>query len=218
MKYEVYPFKMEKQYRKRNWDYSKNGYYFVTICAEGHKNIFRNPTTIPVGTDPCICSSNSSICSSNSSKVLGDINIVGKMVTKWWLKIPEKFEGVSLDEYIIMPNHFHGIIVICKTGNNVTINNSCGEEQIHGSVPTINHNIFGNVGLLGQTIQWFKIMSTNEYIKNVKESNWARFQKRLWQTRFHDRIIRSEKGFWATRKYIQDNPENWGKDKFNKYN
>ena len=236
MKYEIYPFKMEKQYRKRNWDYSKNGYYFVTICAEGHKNIFRNVSQKHVGTDPCICSSNNSICSSNTKKIVADINIVGKMITKWWLKIPEKFDGVTLDKFMVMPNHFHGILIINKVGNNNVIMNKIEnqkiqkyvKEQIHGSVPTrenntanvkiLNHNIFGNVGLLGQTIQWFKIMSTNEYIKNVKDKNWPRFQKRLWQTRFHDRIIKSEKGFWASRKYIQDNPENWGKDKFNIFN
>ena len=92
------------------------------------------------------------------------------------------------------------------------------EEQTHGSVPTIDHNIFGNVDLLGRTIQWFKTMTTNEYIKNVKQNNWPRFSKRLWQSRFHDRIIRNEKELWVKRIYIENNPKNWEKDKENRKN
>ena len=56
-------------------------------------------------------------------------------------------------------------------------------------------------------------MTTNEYIKNVKTKNWPRFSHQVWQNRFHDRIIRSEKEYFAKLKYIEDNPKNWGKDK-----
>jgi len=139
------------------------------------------------------------------------------MIEKWWIKIPTKFESIQIDKFIVMPNHFHGILIIAKENNNIGISNSIyKKEQTHWSVPTIDHNIFGNVGLLGQSIQWFKTMTTNEYIKNVKQNNWPKFNKQLWQSRFHDRIIRSEKEYWAKRIYIKNNPENWGKDINNK--
>jgi putative transposase len=222
-----YPFKMEKQYRRQGWDYSNPGYYFITICTKDRINLFRNIIiSNPVGTDLCVCSSPSKhvcsspskhvcsspskhVCSLNKKKtIVGNLNPAGKMVEKWWREIPNKFKSIELDKYIVMPNHFHGILII----KNVPL---IKEEQTHRSVPTIDHNIFGNIGLLGQSIQWFKTMTTNEYIKNVKQNNWPRFCQKLWQSRFHDRIIRSEKEYWAKRIYIEDNPKNWNKDKNN---
>ena len=100
MKWVNYPFKMEKQYRKRNWDYSKNGYYFVTICTENHVNLFRDIKNVSdIGTDTCDRGTDTVgkgtdtwICSyGGNKKIIGDINIAGEMITKWWLKIPEKF-------------------------------------------------------------------------------------------------------------------------------
>ena len=105
---------------------------------------------------------------------------------------------------------------ICRLLGNKRIETNIDKEQTHRSVPTIDHNIFGNVGLLGQSIQWFKTMTTNEYIQNVKQNNWPKFHKQLWQSRFHDRIIRTEKEYWAKRIYVENNPENWGKDINNK--
>ncbi len=209
-----YPFKMEKQYRKFGYDYSKNGYYFITICTKDRVNLFRDINTIsPVGTDLCVCSSN------KKEEILGDINPAGQMIAKWWCEIPKKFKSIEIDKYMVMPNHFHGILIINKENNNVGISNNSinKQEQTHRSVPTIiDHNVFGNVGLLGQSIQWFKTMTTNEYIKNVKQNNWLKFKKQLWQSRFHDRIIRSEKEYWAKRIYVDNNPKNWGKDINNK--
>lgn len=212
-----FPFKMEKQYRRTGWDYSNSGYYFITICTKDRVNYFRNINRIPhVGTDLCVCSSpEKCVCSSNSSKlsnnnidIIGDLNPAGHMVEKWWNEIPRKNKSIEIDKYIVMPNHFHGILIIKN-------NSIYTEEQTHRSVPTIEQNIFGNVGLLGQIIRWFKTMTTNEYITNIKQNNWPKFHKQLWQSRFHDRIIRSEKEYWAKRIYIENNPTNWGKDKNN---
>ena len=105
----------------------------------------------PVGTDPCVCSFNKNVCSSlnnnhsfpnnivmnipstvcsfnKNTQTLGEINTIGQMIEKWWLKIPQKFPAIILDEFIIMPNHFHGILIIKNDFNN--------KEQTHGSVPT----------------------------------------------------------------------------------
>ncbi|MFA6007499.1 MAG: hypothetical protein WC784_02535 [Candidatus Shapirobacteria bacterium] len=224
MKWQKFPFKIEKQYRLKNWDYSNNGYYFITICTQDRQNLFRNFKSIPpvgtdpsncsfVGTDPCVCSSSKNINpSTKNSQTLGEINVIGQMIEKWWLKIPQKFPAIILDEFTVMPNHFHGLLII----KNNLINKF--KEQTHGSVPTmdtIDNNIFGNVGLLGQSIQWFKTMTTSEYIKNIKNNNWPKFSKRLWQTRFHDEIILNEKHYWAAKQYIKNNVLNWNKDKDN---
>ncbi len=218
MKYEKFPFKMEKQFRLKNWDYSSSGFYFVTICTHNKEKIFGN------------------IIQNQFIK-----NKIGLMIEKYWLKLPEKFPNIELDIYQIMPDHFHGIIFIKNNfvvgtdpcvrsysnknipssenknirsysnkniNSNQNINNlSINQAQTHGSVPTINQNTkFGNVGLLGQVIRWFKTMTTNEYIKNIKQNNWPKFQNHLWQSRFHDRIIRSEKEYFTIKQYIKNNP------------
>lgn len=197
MKWVKLPFKIEKQYRLKNWDYSNSGWYFVTICTKD-RNVFF------VGTDPCVRSWNrkyQKLCEF-------PLNKIGEMVQKWWQKIPDKFNNVLLDEFIIMPDHIHGILVIknkiAQTHGSVPTKN----QNNDGSVPT-NNNKLGQVGLLGEIIQWFKTMSTNEYIKNVNENNWPKFNKRIWQSRFYDRIIRNEKEYWAIKQYIKNNPKNW---------
>lgn len=67
-------------------------------------------------------------------------NNAGEMIQKWWLELENKFPNITIDEFIIMPNHFHGIIQI-NTQNNSS---------------------------LSTMIQWFKTMITNEYIRGVK--------------------------------------------------
>ncbi|MFA7300706.1 MAG: transposase [Candidatus Shapirobacteria bacterium] len=59
---------------------------------------------------------------------------------------------------------------------------------------------------MGNIIQWFKTMTTNEYIKNVKNNNWPEFQGRLWQRNYYERIIRDKEELNRIRKYIKNNP------------
>jgi len=97
------------------------------------------------------------------------------------------------------------------------------EEQIRG-VPQIQTG--GHIGppqqssqhspqQLGGIIQWFKTMSTNEYIRKVKSAKWPQFSGRLWQRNYWEHIIRSEKSFNRIAEYINDNPSNWQTDIIN---
>ena len=81
--------------RLQNWDYSSNGYYFVTVCTKDKKEFFGEIA-------------NNEMCFSE----------IGKIVQKYWLEIPNHFPFVMLDEYKIMPNHVHGIVIIKNTDNN----------------------------------------------------------------------------------------------------
>ena len=191
MKFVKFPFKVEKQYRLPGYDYSGGGYYFVTICMQDRLNILRC-----VGTDP-------RVRSSYKKQPCGLLSEFGNLCQQWWLKIPDKFPGTELDKFCFMPNHFHGILIIrykCKA-------------QTRGSAPT--NYTGGSAPTVGNVIQWFKTMTTNEYIKNVKTQSWLKFSKHVWQPRFHDRVIRNEKEYWAIKRYILDNPKNWDKDKEN---
>lgn len=67
---------------------------------------------------------------------------------------------------------------------------------------------------LAAVIGWFKIMTTNEYIRGVKQLGWRKFNKRLWQRNCYEIIIRSEKSYQRITQYIKNNPIKWGQDNF----
>lgn len=186
--------------RLREYDYSATGAYFVTICAQGRECRFG---------------------------VVADgkmhLNDAGSMVSEWWLKLPGKFPGVVLDECTIMPNHFHGIVVIndadtvgappcgcpplgsiSKTGRPRRAEK---EGQPHGVAPTV-----------GDVLDWFKSMTTNAYIRRVNEHGWPPFPGRLWQRNYYERVIRDERELDAARKYILENPIKWHLDRENPAN
>ncbi len=172
--------------RLRDFDYSANGAYFVTICVHGRECLFG-------GID-------------NGKMVL---NEAGRMVEMWWHKLPEKFDDVIVDSHITMPNHFHGII--CITDIDPVGAPPCGCPPLtlkpgrpHGAAPT-----------LGDVMDWFKTMTTNGYIRGVKDNNWPPFSERLWQRNYYERIIRDEDELAATREYIAYNPMKWAEDKEN---
>ncbi len=71
---------------------------------------------------------------------------------------------------------------------------------------------------LHSVVQWFKTMTTNDYIRNVKSNNWQRFDEKLWQRNYWEHIIRNEKSHLKISEYIKNNPQNWEEDSLNKIN
>ena len=110
------------------------------------------------------------------------------MMVDWWKKLSEKFTNIKLDEFVLMPNHFHGIIFI-------------PDEPTRGSAPTIPN-----------VIQWFKTMTTNSYIQLVKQNLATKFNKKLWQRSYYDHVIRNEESLEKIREYVIENPRCWEKD------
>lgn len=132
----------------------------------------------------------------NDRMILSD---AGKMVEKWYFKIEEKFSGVKCHDYVIMPNHYHFLIEILPHQESID------DSSIVGADPSVRPKIKPN---LSEIIQWFKTMTSNEYIRMVFEKGWRRFNKRLWQKSFYDKIMR---GFEIDgyKTYIANNPKNW---------
>jgi REP element-mobilizing transposase RayT len=119
------------------------------------------------------------------------------MIQKWWVELPMKFDDAGIDEFIIMPNHFHGIIVLKDpTPERVDLRVD--------PIPTI--------------IQWFKAMTTNEYIRCAKQLGWSPLSGKLWHRNYYEHIIRHEREFEAIRHYIHDNPIRWESDRNNPTN
>jgi putative transposase len=71
---------------------------------------------------------------------------------------------------------------------------------------------------LHHLLQWFKTMTTNAYIRGVKEQNWPEFPGKLWQRSYHDHIIRGVSSGNMIREYILNNPSRWAEDQLHPMN
>lgn len=134
------------------------------------------------------------ICINHRLNLLGKIqhnqmqlNHAGKMVDSWYHELAKHFNCVKCLDYVIMPNHIHFILLI----NNETRENKTSLFSI---------------------IQWFKTMTTNDYIRNVKICSWQPFEAKLWQRSYYEHIIRNEQSYEQIRQYIENNPYNWRDD------
>ncbi|MFH1062156.1 MAG: transposase [Candidatus Omnitrophota bacterium] len=175
-----------KQIRLKNYDYSQPGYYYITICIDNRECIF------------------------------GDIidnriylNNVGKMVDQTLRTLPEYYQNITIDNYIVMPNHIHGIIQIVGAGfpcpNNIinqSIHNHDNNNPINGRgnhAPTINY-----------IIGYFKYQSTKQINKLQNTPG-----KKIWQRSFYDHVIRTNDSLNKIREYIVNNPATWVNDEHN---
>jgi len=164
-----------KSIRLKEYNYSQPGEYFVTICTQGHKYTF-------------------------GKIVDGEmhLNERGNVVKECWKKIPEHFPNAVLDEYIIMPNHIHGILVLNEqvgTRHAVSL-----PERFRKPVP----------GSLSTIVRSFKSAVT----KRINEMHLTG-DTQFWQPRYYDRIIRNEKELQKIRDYIANNVITWAFDKEN---
>jgi REP element-mobilizing transposase RayT len=188
----------------------------------------------------------------------------GSMIERWWYELNNKFRTVETDEFVVMPNHFHGIVVIADVGADLCVgpptdlrvgpdsegahigahlqpppqpttrmdtgvnpNAHPAHQGTHAGVPLQETHPVRQVSRRGAPmcapsefarlqraplstiVQWFKAMTTNEYLRGVKTSGWTPFQGRLWQRNYYEHIIRDGESLNRIRQYIADNPTRW---------
>ena len=180
--------------RLKGYDYSQPGAYFVTIRVQNGQFLF--------------------------GAVVDDtmyLNDIGLMVQGEWKQLPQRF-SIELDVYVVMPNHFHAIVVV--TDNNVGASLVDAPDRAGTRpAPTNASNRVGTrlapTEALGDMIGAFKSITTNEYISGVDEFSWPRFNKRFWQRNYHEHIIRNEEELNRIREYILTNPLRWTLDREN---
>ena len=156
-------YKNRKSIRLKNYDYTKNGLYFVTICIQNREHLLGE-----------IIDGQHTIYDS------------GKMIHLIWNNLGKHIKGVTTYEFVVMPNHVHGIISL----ENSSLN-------------------------LSEIIRRFKTFTTRQYIKHVGNSQWQPFSKRLWQRNYYEHIIRNEESLEKLRIYIENNPLKWDVDVLN---
>jgi len=173
-------FRQRKPTRQPGIDYTRPGFYFVTICTKEKEEIL--------------------------GKVIGErieLNDRGRIVRECWLDLPDHYHCCRLHQFVIMPNHVHGIVEIVG-GSNVRQNSYVGA----GLRPARLDKSFHSYSLT-EIIRAFKTFSSRTI--NQKYSDGL-FQ---WQRSFHDRVIRDKGELAAIGLYIIENRRRWSEDEEN---
>ena len=184
-------------HRLKNWDYGSPGMYFVTICTKNQICYFGDIVTSTnenIHIDPDVKSQNFATIHRENENIEPHLNpsIIGKIAQQYWEEIPNHFPFVELDEFKIMPNHMHGILLIDNPEHSGWEHNKFGPQSKN----------------LGSIIRGYKAG-----VKGYATTNNIEF---CWQAKYYDRIIRTEHDLDVVREYIRNNPMNWKKDKHNK--
>ncbi|MEJ5283963.1 MAG: transposase [Brevinematales bacterium] len=183
--------------RLKNYNYSQPGTYFITLCVKNRENLFGTITNGQI-----------------------QLNDYGKIAQKYWLEIPSHFPDVSLDEFVIMPNHFHGIVII----NEIVGKVGAIHELLQPSQPEFPQPSQPELSKIQEDIESPKIRRKMTIPKIVgrfkmnsaKEINLLRQTPGIpvWQRNYYEHIIRIEKELNNIRKYIINNPLKWKTDEY----
>jgi REP element-mobilizing transposase RayT len=167
------------------WDYASNAAYFVTIC-----NTQRAPDFGVI------------------QNGIMEYSPLGQAAEDCWNAIPEHFPFVILDEFVIMPNHVHGILIIDKPDAPAPMQTAPVETQYFASLrQQRTGNKFGPQSQnLASIVRGYKIGVTK-----FARLNGIPF---TWQARYHDRVIRNAAEYSHISQYIQQNPQKWLQDEF----
>jgi len=163
--------------RLKGYDYSQSAAYFVTICTKDRELYF---LTYP--------------------------ELEG-IVRQQWEKLPERFTNLFLDEFTIMPNHIHGIIIVGA-----------------GLAPALSYRATARVAptfsvdrpapTVGEIVGTFKSLCIHDWLTYIKEKKIDAVGK-FWQRNYYEHVIRNEDELNRIREYIQNNPLKWHLDKEN---
>ena len=162
--------------RLKNQDYSSNGYYYITICTKNREWLLGN--------------------------IVGgkmQLSVIGEIVLQGWNDSFVMRAELFCDQFVIMPNHIHGIVIIEKPVHHVETH---GRASLHP---------YRTPKSVSSFVAGFKSAVTKR-VNEIRQTPGVP----LWQSLFYDHIIRDEKSLQGIREYIVDNPMNWQTDEMNK--
>ena len=160
--------------RINGYDYTQVGAYFITVVTRNRTCVFGDVL--------------------NGESVL---NVSGRIVQTVWNELPVHFRPIGLDEFVVMPNHVHGIIMI----------NDAQRASVGAQHAAPLHQPYVKPGSLGAIVRSFK----SAVSKRVNETHEGR-PLRLWQRNYYEHIIRNEESLLHIREYIASNPSRWSMD------
>lgn len=176
--------------RLKEWDYSNPWWYYVTLNTKNHIHHFGKVE--------------------NEKMIL---NNLGMIVETEWLKTKSLRTNVELDYFVVMPNHFHGIIILnpVETRRGVSQKNKIQLMSETRRGESLQNDSYAQ---FGQPIRNSLSVIINQFKGSVKRwANSNNYFNFFWLPRFYDRIIRNEKELYNIRKYIEQNPLKWELEK-----
>lgn len=184
---EDHRIKHRQSSRLLEYDYSRAGAYFVTICVADRRSLFGEIVRERV--------------------VLSNL---GRVVEANWLRTPMIRPQVQLDSYVVMPNHVHGILVIDGDSSGSTRHNSAGGRM--QDAPTSGGRIRFQAPsqTIGAIVRGFKGATTSQIAKTLHRGEFV-----VWQRNYYDHVIRDENDLNRIREYIENNPAKWAEDALN---
>jgi REP element-mobilizing transposase RayT len=200
--------------RLRNYDYSQEGFYYITMCVDNREGLFGNIY--------------------NKEMIL---NKFGEIVHNEWLKTAELRKNIQLHEFVVMPNHFHAILeIMYKIESLQNVGAYCNTPlqqhdytplqqhdytplQQHDYTPLQQHDYtpLQQMGTpfrspsqtVGAIVRGFKTTTTIQ-INKIRNMPHEKF----WQRNYYETIIRRQDDYARITKYIANNPLNWENDRF----
>ncbi len=172
--------------RLKNWDYRNNGAYFITINTGNRKHFFGEIINSEMQLSP-----------------------IGEYAENFWMEIPKHFPFVELGNFVVMPNHTHGILIINNTDSVISLHRNEMDKSLQCNYSTTNQyysDISPKSGSISTIIRSYKsVVSKHARLLNPEFN---------WQPKFHDHVIRNSESFERIQNYIENNPSNWKEDKF----
>jgi len=156
-----------KHLRLKNWDYSNNGIYYITICCHNKQKSFGE------------------ICDGRITH-----SEIGQISSTFWQEIPQHFSHVKLDEFVVMPNHVHGILIL-----DYSMSGTQHDTALHSQ---FSRPIKNSVSVI---VNQFKSSVT----RWCNKEGYYNFK---WQSRFYDTLLKNETALDNIREYIHNNPKN----------
>jgi putative transposase len=159
--------------RLAGYDYAQAGAYFITMCTEDRALLFG---AIQDG--------------------VMRLNETGAFVEAAWQDLSRHYRNVALDEFVVMPNHVHGIIVIAEQDDHDAASGGAGLKP----APTKSHPV-------SEIVRGFKTFSA----RRINEHRGTRGAA-VWQRNYYEHVIRNEASLSRIRQYVANNPASWPDD------
>jgi REP element-mobilizing transposase RayT len=180
--------------RLKGYDYSQSGIYAITICCQGRECRLGKIENREM-----------------------ELNEFGKIASDEWMKLPERYPNITLDVFQIMPNHFHGIIILRKTvgaplagAHDITHELPLVGAGLAPALPLANDSSWTGASpapTIGSIVGAYKSLVANQCLRICKLHN--KHMGKLWQRNYFEHVIYNEKQYERIANYIVNNPVNW---------
>ncbi len=162
-------------------DYRTSRAYFITLVSSQRKFLFGNISDMQMAPSS-----------------------TGVLISQTWQSLPAHFPAIRLDDFVLMPNHFHAIIWLTPVGAELSSAQRIGSRDAQ---PSATPDDPVKVASLSTVIQSFKSFSTREINKQQGTPGAS-----IWQRGYHDHIVRNQTDLETIRTYIRQNPLRWHED------